>query len=125
MNRFTSLDERFAHQIPEPFPNTVTFHHEWRESLFFVMHSPDGPGDVVISTLAHFPARGEMDSLQLGRVGGNSLITKHVRAVDGDQDVFKVGGVTIDIIEPLKKVRLQVVESPTTLIAKSVTMRSV
>ena len=114
MNRFTPLDERFAHQIPEPFPNTVTFHQEWRESLFFVMHSPDGPGDVVISTLAHFPARGEMDSLQLGRVGGNSLITKHVRTVDGDQDVFKVGGVTIDIIEPLKKVRIQVVESPAT-----------
>ena len=68
MAKFTALDENFAHQIPEPFPNTVVHHHDWRESLFFIMHLRDRPGDVVTLTLANFPARGEMDSLQLGRV---------------------------------------------------------
>ena len=48
MARFTALDERFAHQIPEPFPNTVHFHADWRESLFFVMHMRDRPSDVLI-----------------------------------------------------------------------------
>lgn len=78
MAQFTPLDEHFAHQIPEPFPNTVVHHQDWRESLFFHMYPHDRPGDVVILTLAHFPARSEMDSLQLGRVGDQSIIARHV-----------------------------------------------
>ena len=108
MPEFTALDERFAHQIPEPFPNTVQFHPDWRESLFHHMHPKDRPGDVVILTLAHFPARKLMDSLQLGRVGDVPTIAHHERAVNGDQDLFKVGPVTIDVEEPLKRIRLRV-----------------
>src|SRR5947208_3117318 len=59
------MDEQFVHQIPEPLPNVVAFHQHWRESLFFILHPPSGPGDVVILTLAHYPARQMMDSLQL------------------------------------------------------------
>ena len=70
MVQLTAMDEYFVHQIPEPLPHVVTHHPHWRESLFFVLHPRDEPGDVVILTLAHFPVRGEMDSLQLGHVGG-------------------------------------------------------
>ena len=51
------MDEYFVHQIPEPLPSVVTHHEHWRESLFFIAHSPEGPGDVIILTMAHFPAR--------------------------------------------------------------------
>jgi hypothetical protein len=112
MAEFTALDERFAHQIPEPFPNTQLFHPDWRESLFFHLHPKDRLGDVVILTLAHFPARGVMDSLQLGRVGAAPTIAHHVRPVRGDQDVFAVGPVTITVEEPLERVRLFVADSP-------------
>ena len=112
MAKFTALDENFAHQIPEPFPNTVVHHHDWRESLFFIMHLRDRPGDVVTLTLANFPARAEMDSLQLGRVGGKPLFARHARAVDSDQNDFRVGPVSIHIEEPLQRVRLVVTESP-------------
>ena len=74
MAKFTALDERFAHQIPEPFPNVLHFHPDWRESLFFIMHEREKPGDVLILTLAHFPSREEMDSLQLGRVGDSPIM---------------------------------------------------
>jgi hypothetical protein len=121
MARFTALDERFAHQIPEPFPNTVHFHADWRESLFFVMHMRDRPSDVLILTLAHFPARNEMDSLQLGRVGESPIMARHSRHVDGDQDDFRVGPITIDVIEPLKKVHLVAAPSDATPVALDVT----
>lgn len=121
MVRFTPLDEHFAHQIPEPFPNTVVHHQDWRESLFFHMHPHDKPGDVVILTLAHFPARSEMDSLQLGRVGDQSIIARHVRQVRDDQNDFWVGPVSIQVEEPLKRVRLQVSESPESSISMDVT----
>ena len=102
MAKFTALDERFAHQIPEPFPNVLHFHPDWRESLFFIMHEREKPGDVLILTLAHFPSRQEMDSLQLGRVGESPILARHMRKVDGDQDNFQVGPITIDVVEPLK-----------------------
>ena len=108
MARYDAADERFGHQIPEPFRNTVQHHHDWRESLFFIMHPTDQLGDVFILTLANFPARNEMDSLQLGRWGTTPLLARHARHVNGDHDDWNVGPVHIDIIEPRKKVRLRV-----------------
>jgi len=65
MALFDAEDERFGHQLPEPFRNVVHHNDSWRESLFFIMHKRNEPGDVIILTLAHFPAHNEMDSLQL------------------------------------------------------------
>ena len=121
MAKFTALDERFAHQIPEPFPNVVHYHQDWRESLFFIMHEREKPGDVLILTLAHFPSRQEMDSLQLGRVGDSPIMARHVRKVDGDQDDFRVGPITIDVVEPLKKIRLVAAASDVTPVSFDVT----
>ncbi len=106
MVRLTPADEFFFHQIPEPLPQVVTFSEHWRESLFFVMHPESGDGDVLILTLAHFPMRGEMDSLQLGRVGGQLTFARHSRHYDGDPHTMAVGPVQIDIVEPYKTVRL-------------------
>jgi hypothetical protein len=106
--RYDAADERFGHQIPEPFRNTVIHHNDWRESLFFVMHPTDRLGDVFILTLANFPARNEMDSLQLGRHGDTPIFARHARHVNGDHDDWKVGPVQIDVLEPRKKLRLKV-----------------
>jgi len=104
----TAMDEYFVHQIPEPLPNVVTHHQHWRESLFFVAHSPHGPGDVVILTLAHYPARGVMDALQLGRIDGVPTLAHHERPYDGDPHTMAAGPVRIDIAEPFRRVELHV-----------------
>ena len=69
MPPLTSMDEYFVHQIPEPFPNVVTHHRTGGEPVLHralaVRH-----GRRLILTLAHYPARGVMDSLQLGRIDG-------------------------------------------------------
>jgi hypothetical protein len=108
--RLTAADELFVHQIPEPLPNVVTHHDHWRESYFFVVHPPDGPGDVVILTMAHFPKREVMDSIQLGVAGGQLVFGHHSRPYDGDPHTPVVGPVKIDIVEPYKTVRLHVAE---------------
>jgi hypothetical protein len=108
MPELTAMDEYFVHQIPEPFPNVVTHHEHWRESLFFVAHSPHGQGDVIILTLAHFPARGVMDSLQLGRIDGEPTLAHHERPYGGDPHTMAVGPVEIDITEAFRSVRLHV-----------------
>ncbi|MEY2940071.1 MAG: hypothetical protein RIS58_1058, partial [Actinomycetota bacterium] len=121
MGVFDSADERFGHQIPEPFRSTEVHHQHWRESLFFIAQSPDGPDDVTILTLAHFPARGVMDSLQLGRFAGEPILMRHERSVDGDFDDFRVGPVLIDIVEPKRVVHLVVEESDSAPVSMDLT----
>jgi len=121
MPRLTPMDELLVHQIPEPFPNVVTHHEHWRDSLFFVMHPRDHLGDAVILTLAAFPARKEVDALQLGRVGGALQYARHVRPFDGDPHTMAVGPVTIEIVEPFRKLHLRVEDVPAAPIAMDVT----
>ncbi len=108
MPNLTAKDELFVHQIPEPLPNVVTHHDHWRESYFFVLHPRTIPGDVVILTMAHYPKREEMDSLQMGRIADQQIFVRHSRPYNGDPHTTVVGPVTIDIVEPFKTVRLTV-----------------
>ena len=111
MPRLTSADELFSHQIPEPLPNVAVHHEHWRESYFFVLHPQSGDGDVVILTMAHFPGRKELDSLQLGRVQGEFIYARHGRPYGDDPHTPAVGPVSIEIVEPFKTVHLRVTDS--------------
>lgn len=112
MPKLTAMDEFFVHQIPEPLPAVVTHHEHWRESLFFIVHPRDRLGDVIILTMATFPAKGELDSLQLGRIDGTSTIGRHSRPYDGDPHTLTVGPVSVQMLEPFKTVKLDVVADP-------------
>jgi hypothetical protein len=110
--RLTAADEGFVHQIPEPLPNVAVHHEHWRESYFFVLHPPSGEGDVVILTMAHFPARGEMDALQLGRTNGEFFFGRHARPYGDDPHRTEVGPASIEIVEPYRSARLRVSPDP-------------
>jgi hypothetical protein len=69
MVQLTDLDELLAHQLPQPFTEMAVHDHHWRESYFFIAHHPDELDDVVILTMASYPARQMLDSLQMGRAG--------------------------------------------------------
>src|SRR5437870_1226169 len=73
-----------VHQTPELLPRVTLRSQHWRESYFFDIHSPDGQGDVIFFTMAHYPARELMDSLQMGRVNGESVTGFLARPYDGD-----------------------------------------
>jgi len=122
--RLTAMDEEFVHQIPEPMLNVAVHHQHWRESLFFIAHPRDRLGDCVILTLAHFPAREEMDSLQLGIVAGQPAIGRHVRETGLTPHEMKVGPVEIDIVEPFKTIRLHVAEDPAAPVAVDLTFEA-
>src|SRR3954464_4898186 len=117
MPELTPMDELFVHQIPEPLPNVQTHHEHWRESLFFIAHPPDGLGDVVILTMAHFPKRGVMDSLQLGRIDGAMTAAPPGRPSAGAPPARAVGRVRNDIPEPFKTVELHGDEDPAAPVA--------
>jgi hypothetical protein len=106
MTALTPLDELLAHQIPEPMANVQTFHPYWRESYFFVAHRPDALGDMVILTMATFPHREVMDSLQMGRVGGTRILGHLERPFAGDPHTPEVPGARVEILEPFQSMRL-------------------
>jgi hypothetical protein len=106
MPRLTAMDEHLVHQLPEPLPNVVTHHPHWRESYFFIAHRPDSLGDVVILTMASYPQREVMDSLQMGRVGREQLIGYHERAYDGDPHTADVGAARVEIVKPYEEVHI-------------------
>lgn len=106
MPPLTSLDELLVHQLPEPLPNVAVHHPHWRESYFFIAHRPDTLGDVVILTVATYPQREQMDSLQMGRVGGAPVMSHHVRMFDGDPHTPDVGVARVEVVEPYEEMRL-------------------
>ncbi|HEY5155252.1 MAG TPA: hypothetical protein VIJ47_10995, partial [Acidimicrobiales bacterium] len=106
MARPTTMDEHFVHQLPELLPDVAIRSDHWRESYFFELHRPDGLGDVVFFTMAHFPARQVMDSIQMGRVGGEQILGVLGRPYDGDPHTTDVGGARVEVIRPFEELRL-------------------
>src|SRR5947209_5913160 len=111
MPALTRMDEYFVHQLPEPLPNVSQRHQHWRESYFFAMHPRDEPGDVVIMAMAHYPARGMMDALLMGRVGEERIFQHFQRPYDGDPQTTSVGPAKVEIVEPYRTVKLDVEET--------------
>src|SRR5262249_61758262 len=104
--RPTAMDEYFVHQIPECLPNVAVHHHHWRESYFYEFHDASGEGDAVFLTMAHYPAQERMDSLQMGRVGGEQVIGVKGRPYDGDPHTTEVPGALVEVVTPMRAVRL-------------------
>jgi hypothetical protein len=106
MARPTAADERFVHQVPELLLNVQTPSPYWRESYFFDVHSPDGRGDVVFFTMALFPSRQHLDSIQMGRVNGVPLISVLQRPAGEDPHTTDVDGALVEIVRPFEEIRL-------------------
>jgi hypothetical protein len=109
MTRPTAADELFVHQIPELLPRTVAFDPHWRESFFFELHDPEaGPtADAVFFTMAHYPVAERMDSLQMGRIGGQQIIGHLQRPYAGDPHTPAVPGASVEIVRPFEEIRLR------------------
>jgi len=106
MARPTAMDEQFVHQIPQLLPQVAVHHQHWRESYFYDIHDPSGEGDVIFFTMAHYPARERMDSLRMGRVGGEAVLGFTDRAYDGDPHTTAVPGARIEVVRPWEEIRL-------------------
>lgn len=106
MARPAALDERFAHQIPELLTNVAAHNPHWRESYFFELHRPDAAGDVVFLTMARYPARALMDSIQMGRVAGVPVLGVLARPLGEDPHTTEVPGARVEVVRPFEELRL-------------------
>src|SRR3546814_3698147 len=56
--------------------------------------------------MATYPQREQMDSLQMGRVGGERILGLHQRPYDGDPHTAEVGPARVEIVKPYEEIRL-------------------
>jgi hypothetical protein len=124
MTRPTDLDELFVHQIPDLLPRVAVHHPHWRESYFFDIHRPDASGDVVFFTMASYPARGILDSLQMGKVGGQQVLGRVERAYGDDPHSTVLPGARVDVVRPFEEIRLSADESEGAGIGLDLTFRA-
>lgn len=80
----------------------------WRESLFFVAHRRDHPGDVLALTIAHQPSRAVVDCIQLGTAAGRPFFVRYTRRGRPAGTPMAVGPVRIDVPEPYRTLTLRV-----------------
>lgn len=106
MARPEARDEDFIHQIPELLPTPLWQSPFWRESYFFELHRPDAAGDVLFFTMALHPNRQLMDSIQMGRIGGEQVLGVLSRSIGDDPHTTDVGGARIEVVRPFDEVRL-------------------
>jgi hypothetical protein len=104
--RPSAADEQFLHQIPELLDDVSVRNAHWRESYFFDIHEPTAAGDVVFLTLARYPSRGLMDSLQMGRIAGEPVLGRLSRPLADDPHTTAIPGVSVEVIEPFEELRL-------------------
>jgi len=104
--RPSALDERFVHQIPELLPQVVARNAHWRESYFFEVHRPDAQGDVVFLTMARYPARDLMDSLQMGKVAGEPRLGVLTRPLGDDPHTTSLPGARVEVVTAFEELRL-------------------
>ena len=118
------MDEHFVHQTPDLLPGVATHHPHWRESYFFDMHRPDAAGDVIFLTMASFPAREILDSLQMGKVAGTPVLGHVERPYGDDPHTTSMPGARIDVVTPWKEVRLHTDQNHGAAIGLDVTFRA-
>ena len=102
----TAMDEMFVHQIPDLLPNVATSHPHWRESYFFDLHAPDARGDVVFFTMASYPQRRSIDSIQMGKVGGAPILGRLERPYGDDPHSTSLPGARVDVVKPWEVIRI-------------------
>ena len=106
MVRPTAGDELLTHQLPEMLPAVATPGPHWRESHFFDLHDPSGTGDVLFFTMAVRPALDLVDSVRMGRVGGEQVRHRSERPLGDDPHTPEVPGARVEIVKPWQEVRL-------------------
>jgi hypothetical protein len=60
----------------------------------------------VFFTMAHYPSREMMDSLQMGKVAGEPVLGMLSRPYDGDPHTTEVPGARIEVVRPFEEIRL-------------------
>ena len=82
------------------------------ESLYFAIHEPNGAATLIVR-LQTYPNMGVMDAHVIGVLGQRQYNLRLSRVIRNDREVTRIGPLTLEITEPMKRWRLALEDSST------------
>jgi len=103
---FTALDEYLVHQTPETVDRVFTSDRNFYDRYYFGAYSPDGDAYLMVA-MGLYPNVGVIDAFATAVIGGETQhIVRASRELRGDRMDTKVGPIGVQIVEPLRRVRV-------------------
>ena len=103
---FTALDDYLVHQTPETIDRVFTSDRNFYDRYYFGAYSLDGDAYLMVA-MGQYPNIGVIDAFATAVVGGTTQhIVRASRTLGSDRMDTKVGPIGVEILEPLRKVRV-------------------
>ncbi|TFH40122.1 MAG: hypothetical protein E4G96_08070, partial [Chrysiogenales bacterium] len=107
----TRYDELLCHQTVETFDSVATSAREWTERIWFSAHDTSGEYQL-IAGFGHYPNRNIMDAFVCFVIGGKTqYCVRASRVLRPGFDHVRVGPISYEVVEPLKRLRLSIAEN--------------
>lgn len=101
----TPLDDHLAHQIPETFASVGSSDRGFYDRHYFSCHTLDGSVFLVLA-LGSYPNLGIMDAFTTVVLDGKQHIVRASREVNWDRDDTRVGPLSVEVLEGLRRLRI-------------------
>ncbi len=101
----TPLDDHLAHQIPDTFANVGSSDRGFYDRHYFNCHTLDGSVFLVLA-LGSYPNLGIMDAFATVVHEGKQHILRASRELNWDRDDTRVGPLSVEVLEGLKRLRI-------------------
>ena len=99
------MDDYFIHQVDAALNEPPTTDPRFFESLYFAIHEPNGAATLIVR-LQTYPNMGVMDAHVIGVLGQRQYNLRLSRVIRNDREVTRIGPLTLEITEPMKRWRL-------------------
>jgi hypothetical protein len=106
----TAADEYLIHQTPYTFDTVGTSDHNFYDRYFFNGYRRDG-GVYFALAMGSYPNMGIFDAAFSVVVNGKQRFVRASRLLHGDRMNTKAGPISVQVIEPLRKVRVRVAKN--------------
>jgi hypothetical protein len=106
----TRLDDYPVHQTPEPVAHPATGDRNFYDRYFFNGHDREG-GVFFAAALGLYPNRRVMDAAFSVVVDGRQHVVRASRLAPAERTETRVGPIAVEVIEPLRALRVRVTEN--------------
>jgi len=107
----TKADDYPVHQTADPIAYTATSDRNFYDRYFFNGYSRDG-ATYFAAALGAYPNRGIMDAAFSVVHGGRQYVVRASRRMGQERMDTRVGPVTVEVLAPLERLRLQIGPNP-------------
>ncbi|MFA4836618.1 MAG: hypothetical protein WC749_11180, partial [Dehalococcoidia bacterium] len=101
----TKFDEFLCHQTVDPFVQVHTTERNWTEKAYLSAYDTSGK-IFVVATCGKYSNRNVMDAAGGVALPGRQYTVRASRELWPSVDTEKVGPISYEVVEPLKKVRM-------------------